>query len=53
MGEKKLQNGGDSSAISFPHGAKSPLPTKVPKLYCHVPFCDFFHIKTDLIFKIK
>lgn len=47
---KGIQNCRDPTTVSFPHGTKPPLSSKIPKLYCHIAFCNFSHVESNLVF---
>lgn len=43
-----IHNCRNCTAVSLPHTPKSGLTSKIPQLYCDIPFSDFSHIKSYL-----
>lgn len=52
-GKEILQDCRDPTTVTLPHSTKSSLPSKIPKLYCNITFCNFSHIKPNLVFSVR
>lgn len=45
-----LQYGRDTATIALPHCSESSLPSKIPKFYSYISFCNFAHVEANLVF---